>query len=65
MEHPKLRVSKEWIEFVFENGFTYDIERIRCKNERQFNEWIEHLSHKNWWSEQLENEFIKLYKPNL
>lgn len=61
MQNPILKVSSEWIEFVFPNGFTYDIERDRCKTERQFNEWIAHLSCKNWWSKSLEEQFIKLY----
>lgn len=64
MKNPKLKVSedKEWIEFIFPNGFTYDIQKERCKTERQLNEWVAHLSCKNWWSPELEKEFIGLYK---
>jgi hypothetical protein len=62
MKTPTLKVSEEYYEFHFENGFVYDIPKDDCKTERRINEWIAHLSEKNWWSEQLEAEFISVYK---
>ena len=64
MKTPLLKVSKDYFEFHFPNGFIYDIRKSGCKTEREWNEWIAHLSEKNWWSEQLEDEFISHYKKH-
>lgn len=62
MQNPIIKNDREFLSFVFPNGFSYDVEWERMKTERDINEWIAHLAKKNWWSEQLENELIKLWK---
>lgn len=59
---PILKVSEDCYEFHFPNGFFYDVEKWRCNTERDLNEWIAHLSRKNWWSKELEENFIDSYK---
>lgn len=61
MNDPILKVSKYFFEFHFPNGFSYDIHKERCATKIQLDEWIEHLSHKVWWSSELENQFRKLH----
>lgn len=56
------RNTKDRFEFKFDNDFVYDIEKWRCKTERDINEWIAHLESKNWWSKKLEEDFIQAYK---
>jgi len=59
-----LKETEGWYEFHFENGHVYDISKEDCHTERKINEWIAHLSEKNWWTPDLEKEFISLYKKN-
>jgi hypothetical protein len=55
----------------FEKGFyiftrngkeIYDFPNTKCDTEQKVNEWIAHLTEKNWWNEELEKQFIELWK---
>lgn len=38
--------------------FSYDISFDRIANKKEIEDWVNHLRDKNWWSEQLELDFI-------
>ena len=40
----------------------YDFPNTKCNTEQKVNEWIAHLAEKNWWTQELEDEFIRLWK---
>lgn len=62
MKNPKLKTTEYTVEFHFPNGFVYDIMIDYIDTERKVNEWIMHLSAKNWWSQELEDELISWWK---
>jgi len=58
----KCKFKEESYIFLRDGVEIYDIPVKRCNTEAKANEWIAHMEDKNWWNDELEAEFIRLWK---
>lgn len=60
---PKVTIiaDKDYYTFYREKIEIYWIEKERCRNEKQFIDWLIHISEKSWYLSSIGYEFKKLF----